>query len=171
MRCIINKGIVFESIRFPEDLKRESFLDEFDATLKQVDEARWKSHYLNYAIYQGNPGFGTSFFRIAEEYAASSAQETKAPDLVVQDLVIRYEMDPTWQVRKRMASNRVPVIMVIADIDRNLEYIKEDMDTAGYFLGFHRNITVFGMPFIELQFEPMFEVEQTDKVRLYEVEF
>lgn len=150
----------------PEDLPRESFLDEFDAILQGVSPIAWRKSFVDYVRYQGNPGFGC-FCRIAEAYVASSAKETRDPDWVVQELTIKYEMDPKWQVCKRIASNRVPVLMVIADINANLDFVVKDMDIAGYFLGFKRKISMMGNPFLELQFEPMFEVEQSDEIRKY----
>ena len=157
--------IVFESVKLPDDMPRESFLDEFDKKLTAVPQEEWDKAYKDYIFYQGARGFGSNFFRIAESYVASTAKETKNLDSVVRELAVQYEMNNDWQIYKRIAENRVPVLMVIANEGDNLRYIQEDMDIAGYFLGFKGEIKPFGKPFIELQFEPMFEVEQSDPIR------
>lgn len=158
--------IIYKTLLETFHIGKENYLDMID--LSKVPEKELRGHYVDYRLFSGNGGFGNIFSSIAEGYNASSSDKTEDADTVINSLSGKYYFSRQWQITKVIAQNNVPIIVAIADIEENAQLVCDDLDKAGYFVGFRKVVNIKDMQWQILQFEPMFEVDQTEALKQYD---
>lgn len=148
---------------------RTNYLDMID--LSKVPEKELRDHYVDYRFFARKSSFCNMFVPVAEGYASSSSDKTEDPDSVISSLIDKYGFSKKWQVTKVMRANDISVLTVVADIEENLQMVNDDMDKAGYFLGFRKTLNIKGMQWQIVQFEPMFEFDQTESLKKYNIAY
>ena len=162
--------IIYKTLLETFHIGKENYLDMID--LSKVPEKELRDHYVDYRFFARKTSFCNMFVPVAEGYAVSSSDKTEDPDSVVSALIDKYGFSKKWQVSKVLRSNNISVLTVVADIEENLQMVSDDMDKAGYFVGFRKVVNIKGMQWQIVQFEPMFEFDQTVVVsRLLEGEY
>lgn len=131
--------------------------------LSKVPEEELRKHYVDYGIWHLKDGFGSPFIRIAEDIQGN--RFTWDADYVVQSLTTKYILNGDWQITKVTGSNKVPIIIAIADIGKNFDMVASDMANAGYHLGYSYAKEERGMRWQILQFEPLYPNVTDDLIR------
>ena len=139
--------------------------------LSKVPEKELRGHYVDYRFFARKTSFCNMFVPVAEGYAVSSSDKTEDPDSVISALIDKYGFSKKWQVSKVLRSNNISVLTVVADIEENLQMVSDDMDKAGYFVGFRKVVNIKGMQWQIVQFEPMFEFDQTESLKKYSIAY
>lgn len=160
------RRIVQESLSF---LTKECYLDLIDLT--KVSEKELRRQYIDYRFFSNTWSIGSIFSSIAEGYTQSNAEKTEDADTVIESLLLKYGFNKKWQITKRISANNIPVIMAVADIEENFAMVDADMDKAGYFMGFQKIVNIKGMQWRILQYEPMYEFDQTVILRYYPIAY
>lgn len=160
------RRIVQESLSF---LTKECYLDLIDLT--KVPEKELRKQYVDYRLFSNTWSIGSIFSTIAEEYAQSTAEKTEDADTVIESLLLKYGFNKKWQITKRISANNIPVIMAVANIEENFALVDADMDKAGYFMGFQKIVNIKDMQWRILQYEPMYEFDQTNILRYYPIAY
>lgn len=156
------RRIVQETLSF---LTKECYLDLID--LSKVPEKELRRQYVDYRLFSNTWSIGSIFSSIAEGYTQSNAEKTEDADTVIESLLLKYGFSKKWQITKRILANNIPVIMAVADIEENFAMVDADMDKAGYFMGFQKIVNIKDMQWRILQYEPMYEFDQTNILRYY----
>lgn len=115
-----------------------NYLDRL--SIDGISEDELAQYYRDYYIIRLVGGFGNYFSKIAESKVVSNATESLDPYKVASDLKVTYGL-ADWELNVVVAENDVPILLLIADINKNCEIIETEMDKAGYFLGFSANVS------------------------------
>lgn len=161
--------IIYKTLLETFHIGKENYLDMID--LSKVPEKELRGHYVDYRFFARKTSFCNMFVPVAEGYAVSSSDKTEDPDSVISALIDKYGFSKKWQVSKVLRSNNISVLTVVADIEENLQMVSDDMDKASYFVGFRKVVNIKGMQWQIVQFEPMFEFDQTESLKKYSIAY
>ena len=125
----------------------------------QMDEM--KRQYVNYNFVTLH-GFGSPLMKVDGKYVARQPKYGLPPEEVIDTIEETYHLDD-WQIIKR----KNQICFIIADIASNKTFIESDMKYMGYFLSFSEPIEMHGMKWLKMRFEPMKQIDESERIKQY----
>ena len=61
-------------------------------------------------------------------------------------------------------ANEIYIALLIPNIGENIKLLEDDMKQLGYFIGTVRNIKILNMDWVQLQFEPLYQKDETESM-------
>lgn len=105
--------------------------------------------------------------RLCDEFPIMEAvNDILPPDEVIHKICQKWNLASNCAI-KLEKPHKISVYLIIAKIGENEKLIEDDMKRLGYFLGWSKEISLMGVPYLKLQFEPYCQLQEdiTDEIK------
>lgn len=137
-------------------LKNDTILIPIDLSDVSVADAR--KQYVNFKLIRLAPGFGSRLMSNAKNPAIKLNENynTTVPLQDVQKEISKiYSLQP-WQFNILLGRNNIEVCLIIPSIDENVNMMVADMENLGYNESCRDEQLIHNLPYIRIQFEPLY---------------
>ena len=134
--------------------------------LSQIPKEKLHQAYKDFHLISSVSTFGGPFESQDGKIIKEEATYTMSLDDTKKIIQQKFSLQD-WQICSQVGANRIELMLIIPDIARNVEAIKDAMAACGWSYAAIGKEDIDGLRWIGLSFDPMFQYNASTEIRQY----
>lgn len=134
--------------------------------LSQIPKEKLHQAYKDFYLISSVSTFGGPFESQDGKIIKEEATYTMSLDETKKIIQQKFSLQD-WQICSQVGANRIELMLIIPDIARNVEAIKDAMAACGWSYAAIGKEDIDGLRWIGLSFDPMFQYNASTEIRQY----
>ena len=133
--------------------------------INSISEKDARQQFINFKIVAIPDHYGSPFLKDKQgKYIIDEIIES-LPLSEVKGLIAKKYSLQDWQFKIVTNANKIEIALIIPNIDTNKDMLEDDMLQLGYFSGIALPFKLHNMDWIQLQFEPLYQNDETNDLK------